>query len=500
MAKSIRLRLLGWNAALLLGVVGGFASMLYWQVRGARLHDIDAQLEASAAGLESALRFFPPHELLGEEAPPEIGPPDRRPGPREAWPPPHPRTRSPEERLAEDGPPNRARLFGSLNLPGPPGMVERPYYFAIWRADGSLLKATELPPNTSMPVTPSPGTIRRTRAPNREAFVLGPRRTVVLVGTPIGPIASEMKTFAWQLVATGAAVVGMGLAGVWVISRRVFRPVDAIAVAASRISADDLSGRIDTNSIDAELVGLAKVLNETFERLASAFERQARFTADASHELRTPLAIVRSRAELALARPRTPEEYREAMESCLKATDRMTGLVDCLLTLARAEAGCLDVKHATVDLHLVVEEAIDLLRGNAEAKRLEFNANLSPMEIIGDAESLTRLVMNLLANAIQYSHVGGKVEVALADTGSEIVLAVADNGIGIPEVDRDRVFERFYRADKARSRASGGSGLGLAICKSIVEAHRGTITFLPTAEGGSTFRVSFPRLFKPVRG
>jgi heavy metal sensor kinase len=314
----------------------------------------------------------------------------------------------------------------------------------------------------------------------------------------------QLRAFAWQLAGAGALVLAVGLAGGWVVSGRILRPVAAISGAASAISATNLSRRIDTAAVDHELAGLAAVLNATFDRLEAAFERQSRFTADASHELRTPLAVLRSQAELALSRPRSEPEYREALETCLRAAGRMAGLVDGLLTLARADAGKLDLRRQPVDLARVVEEGVSLVGPLAAAKSVSVSTRLAPAEVTGDPERLGQVVTNLLGNAVQYNRSGGQVLVGLRVGSGRAVLSVCDTGVGIPEADRPHVFERFYRADRARSRASGGSGLGLAICKSIVEAHGGVIDFETEPGRGSTFFVRLPCAASPdaasVRG
>jgi heavy metal sensor kinase len=241
------------------------------------------------------------------------------------------------------------------------------------------------------------------------------------------------------------------------------------------------------------LAELATVLNSTFDRLEAAFERQSRFTADASHELRTPLAIVRSHAELALSRPRSPEEYREALAASLRAACRMTALVESLLTLARADAGRLELARVPVDLRRVVEEGMGLLRPLAGQKEVSLSSRLERAEVSGDPLRLSQVVNNLLSNAVQYNRTGGAVTVELGEEGEEVVLKVADTGRGIAPEDRQHLFERFFRADRARGRDSGGCGLGLAICKSIVEAHGGTIGYDSLAAQGSVFWVRLPR-------
>jgi heavy metal sensor kinase len=237
------------------------------------------------------------------------------------------------------------------------------------------------------------------------------------------------------------------------------------------------------------LADLARILNATFARLETAFEQQTRFTADASHELRTPLAIIRTQVEYALARARTPEQYRETMQTCLRASSRMTHLIEELLALARADAGKLDLQQQPVDLQALVEESVALFEPLADINQIHFQCDLQPAEVTGDATRLGQVITNLLSNAIKYNRPGGSVTVTLTRDPQHVVLTVADTGIGIPEEDVPHIFERFYRVDKARSRTSGGNGLGLAICRSIIEAHGGTIRLTTQLNKGSTFWV-----------
>jgi heavy metal sensor kinase len=470
MARSIRWRLQAWYALVLLAVVVGFAALLYGQARAARFREVDSALEAAASYLDVNLRRFPRPELDGVP-----------PGPRPPRPPPGLPPR-----------PDRQQLLAELT---PPARAEGGIYFGVWRADGRALKTEALPDEVGPPdlaETPSLPRVMQ-RGEYREAVMLGPRATRILVGRSVRREQAGLRAFAWQLAGAGAVVLAVGLAGGWLISARILRPVAAISATASAISATNLAERIDPAAVDRELAELARVLNAMFERLEAAFARQARFTADASHELRTPLAVIRSHAELALSRPRTAAEYRETVTTCLQASGRMTALVDGLLTLARADAGKLDLRREPVDLKAVVEESVALFGPLAEGKAVSVSANLVPVAVTGDPVRLAQVVTNLLSNAVQYNRPGGTVQVKLAawDTA---VLTVTDTGCGIPEADRPHIFERFYRVDKARSRASGGSGLGLAICKSIVEAHGGTIGFETQPEQGSTFWVRLPRL------
>ena len=238
------------------------------------------------------------------------------------------------------------------------------------------------------------------------------------------------------------------------------------------------------------------MLNNMLDRLEDAFEQQKRFTADASHELRTPLAVICSQTELALARERSTGEYRQALSTCASAAQRMRSLVNGLLTLARADAGMLQLDPAPFDLRICVEECARMVQPLAEERGitidLDLTDDLDDIEWTGDVQRIAQVVTNLLSNAIRYNRDSGKVRVSLRQEDGEIVLTVSDTGIGIPHDDLSSIFKRFYRVDKARSREVGGTGLGLAISQSLVAAHGGIIECQSELGRGSTFTVRLP--------
>ena len=386
----------------------------------------------------------------------------------------------------------------------PPGVSGSATYLAVWRGDGKLLKSAGLPDGTPPPTLQEgdpPATVRLSwRGDFREAAVLGPGNTRVVVGQSVAPEWADLNRFAWQLAAAGVAVLAIGLAGGWLASARILRPIADISATAAAISATNLSERINPATVDRELEGLARVLNATFDGLEAAFDRQARFTADASHELRTPLAVLRSQAQMALSRPRPAEEYRKSIEECLRAGERMTALVEGLLMLARADAGKLDLRHEMVDLKQVAADAVSQLRPLADGLSIAVATKLMPVQVRGDAVRIGQVITNLVANAIRYNRPGGQVRVRLTETNGEAILSIEDTGLGIPEADQSHIFERFYRVSKDRSRLSGGSGLGLAISKSIVEGHGGTITFTSAADKGTTFEVRICSIGRATEG
>ena len=545
MFRSIRWRLLVWHAGILILTVAGFGAVLYFQIRHARLHEVDAELQASARALEGTLRVLPDRALdaLREPSPsypdgPPFDPSFHDPGDH-GWPPPgdhgwppgdhgkpppgdhgNPPFSRPGDSGKSSGdpgrgpmpprgdrgkpPPQRELLEGALGALTLPSEFTQRYreeaapYFVVWLDKSKALKESPRPAEVAAPefdttLGDNPGQLQtRQRGPVREAIIAGKHGTQVLVGRSIQRELAELTALAWQLVLTGLGVLTIGLAGGFFLSMRAVRPIAAMSSAAAGISAANLSQRINVREVDSELGDLASILNEMFGRLEGAFERQARFTADASHELRTPLAVMLSCAELALSRPRDAADYQQTLDTCVRASRRMKSIIEGLLTLARADAGKLELHREPLDLGELVRDAVAMLEPLAAQRNVNLSVEAGDLELTGDVTRLAQVVTNLLSNAINYNRPGGSVQVTLEASGQEVAIAVADTGCGIPDEDRPHIFERFYRVDKARSREPGGSGLGLAICTSIIQAHGGSITFTSELNQGTTFVVHLP--------
>lgn len=316
----------------------------------------------------------------------------------------------------------------------------------------------------------------------------------VQVAAPMRELNEGLDHFFWILV--GAIPISFGLAslgGYW-MSRRALVPVDEITNAARSISAQSLSRRLSVPQTGDELERLSSTLNAMFERLDAAFGRITRFTADASHELRTPIAFMRTTAELALRRQRPDEEYREALSQILTELERTSTLVEDLLLLARADSGSGGMHFQPLNLCETLRDACEQGNVLAESKRLEFCCRVpeGPIEIQGDSQALRRVFLVLVDNAVKYTAAGGHIQVDLARKDSAATVTVTDSGIGIAGQDIPHIFDRFYRADTARSREMGGTGLGLAIARWIVEAHRGEIRVESAVGRGSKFSVALP--------
>jgi heavy metal sensor kinase len=326
----------------------------------------------------------------------------------------------------------------------------------------------------------------------REVFIITPPGEIILAGRSTAPELGELRLAAWRLVAVGGGVLLFGLAGGWWIATRAIRPIADISATATKIAAGDLSQRISAADTENELGRLASVLNSTFARLEAAFDQQARFTADAAHELRTPVSVMLTQTQSTLTRERDASEYRETVEACQRAAQRMRRLTESLLELARLDAGQETMKRVHFDLANTARECVELIRPLADERGIIIRCELAALKCEGDSERLAQVITNLLGNAVQYNKDHGEVRVAAEYHDGTALLKITDTGHGIPAEDLPRVFERFFRADKARTGSSGHSGLGLAISKAIVEAHGGTIEVSSQPEVGTTFTVRLP--------
>lgn len=319
---------------------------------------------------------------------------------------------------------------------------------------------------------------------------------IVQVGSPLEGIEEALNQLLLILLVAVPLVLVVASLGGSFLANKALRPVDEITRTAQRIGSGDLSQRISLEGrLDDEIGRLVSTFNEMIGRLESSFLQIKRFTADASHELKTPLTVLKGEIEVGLKRQRRPEEYRRVLASCLEEVDRMSRIVDDLLTLARADMGALQLQKERVDLGEVAEDVWRSLGRMAEEKGLRFTFQRDgEVAVWGDKDRLRQLLVNLVDNALKYTPPGGEVRLRVERDDTLALLTVQDTGEGIPPEDQERVFERFYRVDKARSRQRGGTGLGLSICKWIAEAHGGKISLESEVGKGSTFVVQLPLL------
>jgi len=312
------------------------------------------------------------------------------------------------------------------------------------------------------------------------------------------PVRQTLRTLILIQVIGIPGAVGVAFVGGYFLAGRVLAPVGAMADTARRITAESLHARLPMDNRDDEFGRLAGVFNDTLTRLQEAFEQLRRFTADASHELRTPLTAMRSVGEVALQRPLTAAGYRDVIGSMLEEVDRLTRLVDSLLTLTRAEAGRIPLTRQIVDLGELAVSATDSLRVLADDKEQTLTVAVED-DVRAECDSgiLRQGLINLLYNAIKYTPSKGSISVQVSRLPSgEAAIEVTDTGPGIPANHQQHVFERFYRLDGGRSREDGGVGLGLPIARWAVEANGGRIELESEAAAGSRFRIVLPHSTK----
>jgi heavy metal sensor kinase len=317
---------------------------------------------------------------------------------------------------------------------------------------------------------------------------------VVQVGEVMDEYFEAIERFQRRLLIGIPLLLVIATAGGYWISGRALRPVDEITRAAQQINPQDLSARVAEPRTGDELDRLAVTLNAMLQRIESAFVRVTQFTADASHELRTPIALIRTRAEIALRKERSASVYREALQEICSESERTSTLVQALMELARSDGGSESLRSERIDFAEAMSEAASRGRTLAQAKNIDWCDDIptEAIPVVGDREALLRVALIVIDNAIKYTPEGAQVKLTVWKDSAQTGVDVQDTGIGIEEHDLPHIFDRFYRADRARSRDGGGAGLGLSIAHWIVGAHRGEINAERQPQGGSKFRFWIP--------
>lgn len=492
--NSIRWRLQIWYGLILLAVLAGFGITAYQLERATVFRQVDEELQRRAGFLANALRQPGRNRGQGEgpQGPPFDGPPpvDAMPsdGPPDAPAPRQPPAMPREFHL----PPQQARVFDEA--------VTNGFFFVIWRRDGQeLSRSASAPSDVAIPTyegpPPRPGEAPGPRlwegtGSYREAVVFTPPGEIVLTGQSITQELRDLRITALKLTVVGTAIFLLGTLGGWWLVSRAILPIADISTAAAKISSGDLSQRINVAETETELGRLATVLNSTFARLDTAFTQQRQFTSDAAHELRTPVSVMLTQAQTTLNRERSGAEYREAIESCQRAAQRMRRLIESLLELAKLDAGQQPMKRLQFDLGQTARDCAALVGPLAEQRRVKISCDVPALNCIGDSDRLSQVITNLITNAINYNKENGEVRLAGSIKNGSVILTVTDTGMGISAEDLPHVFDRFYRADK--SRTSGNTGLGLSISKAIVEAHGGVMEVSSVPQLGSVFTIRLP--------
>ena len=320
----------------------------------------------------------------------------------------------------------------------------------------------------------------------------------VVAAVPLADVSLPPIELLGTALVVAPLILGLSIGGAFYIATHATEPLERITKEVVEITdGRSLHRRLHPEESSAELARLTTQLNEMIARLEMSFLALRRFTADASHELKTPLAVLRADVERAMHAPSNSTEQLVALEEALHETTRMADLVESLLTLARADEGRFDLLRESVDLNSLAHDVFEtaLILGEDAGLKVTM-PRADSCTVSGDLTRLRQLFLNLITNAIKYTPRGGEVELQLVATDNEALFTVRDTGIGIAAIDLPNIFDRFYRADRVRSRQSerGGFGLGLSISQWIAQAHGGTLTVQSRLHRGSTFTVTLPLL------
>jgi len=380
----------------------------------------------------------------------------------------------------------------------------------IW-GDGAIVKVTDGSAQlifqspafvgTKIDAAEASGSVSYTTNLHATQYRISARRAVingnvfdVTVATPTEAFDQSLDQFRLTLKLTSPLLIVLASLGGYWLSRRALEPVDEIIQTARGIGGLNLSSRLPVPLPRDELRRLTETLNEMLGRLESNMRRVTQFTADASHELRTPLALLRTTAEVALRRPRREQDYREVLESIVATSGEMTLLLENLLQIARADAGAEALKFRRVDLIRCLRKVQEQAAMLAEAKEIHVASDFDgeSVWIDADAAAIERVLLIFLDNAVKYTHPGGQISLRYQKSHDAALVEIRDTGIGVSDQDLPHIFERFYRADSARSREQGGVGLGLSIANWIVEKHGGVIRVQSVLGMGSVFEIHLP--------
>jgi heavy metal sensor kinase len=456
--RSIRLRLTLWYVLLLAVILAAFSTGIYLTLRQNLYGNLDDSIETRANDLLAVMRYDGERPTLSG-------------------------------RIPSDNPNQGEQFVRVFDLAGEPTFDNSTPEGDI-PVDRGAVGAALAGKTVTRTVDVSDETIRvRTLPIEPDGQISG----VLEVGRSEGDVGDTLRTLLLVLGIAYPVTLALASFGGAFLAGRALSPIDKLTRLARRVSAKDLSQRLNLRLPDDEVGRLARTFDEMIARLDDAFRRQRQFTADASHELRTPLTAIKGQVEVALRRRRDAAAYREVLQAVNEEVDRLIRLVGSLLTLARADAGQIPIALETVSLPELVAGAVEQVDPVAKQRDIELSASAGPaVTLQADEDLLLQLLLNLLDNAIKHTPAGGRVTVGWRVNGRQVELWVRDTGVGIAGEHLAHIFDRFYRVDKARSRAEGGVGLGLSICRWIAEAHGGSISVESALGRGSTFTVRLP--------
>jgi heavy metal sensor kinase len=337
-----------------------------------------------------------------------------------------------------------------------------------------------------------PGRKRTFRVISTPIYVDGRMTYIIQLGTHLHFVRKNLSDFKNNILAVFPIILILGTLGGWILARRSLSPIGYIASKAQSITSQNLSERLIPRGTGDEMDDLIQTINEMIARLEASFKRMAEFTADASHELKTPLCAMRGEAEVLLSKGRTAGEYQEGLAHFIEQFDHLNQMINDLILLSKLDSSQIELKIVPLRLDLLVKDLCNLFQVLAEQKGITLEIDKAQeLTVMGDKFRLQQLFTNLIDNAIKYTP-EGTIRVTLEKNQENVLVKVSDTGIGIPEQEREKIFKRFYRVDKSRSRETGGVGLGLSIAEWIAHAHHGRIEVDSELSQGSTFTVYLP--------
>ncbi len=467
-SKTLRYRLTAWYCFALAVVLFVFGILLYGLVRHHLLHHHDEPLRAGAGAILTVLAEQDDCEHLSAPQIERLG-------------------KIGKLALVHEDQGERTVFFRSPELAGSavePQLAQLP------------LKGEATPQFETLQVEGTPWRVLSLPYHSRSG-----RNGTIRVLENMGDIQETLEALLLGLLLLAPAVILISALGGYWLSGKALAPVGRITALAQDIEANNLDQRLPHPGVDSEIGRLVDTLNRMFVRLDASFEAMKRFTADASHELRSPLATLRNTIDVMLERPRSVEAHQATLQNIGEDVTRLSAIVEDLLLLARADAGRLAMRMEPVRLDQILEAQAEAHQAQAQSTGIDLRISRSePAPILGDERWLYQLLGNLIGNALKFTPAKGQVFASLVCAEDGTRLTIEDSGPGIPEADLEKVFERFFRSDPARSRSHApGSGLGLAITAWIAEAHGASIRAANRPGGGAVFTVLFPPHPRPFQ-
>jgi heavy metal sensor kinase len=322
--------------------------------------------------------------------------------------------------------------------------------------------------------------------------IQGDLRYIIQMGTHLKYVRKSLSNFKSNILAVLPILLILGTLGGWFLARKSLSPIGYIASKAQSITSQNLSERLTPRGTDDEMDDLIRTINGMIARLETSFQRMAEFTADASHELKTPICAMRGEAEILLSKGREAEEYQEGLAHFIEQFDHLNQMINDLILLSKSDSSQGELKMVPLRLDLLIKNIGGLFQGLAEQKNISFIIGpFQDVMVMGNKMRLQQLFTNLIDNAIKFTP-EGTVRITMEKNEEVVLIKIKDTGIGIPKGEQERIFKRFYRVDKSRSRETGGVGLGLSIAEWIAYAHHGKIEVKSEVNQGSTFTIYLP--------